>query len=256
MKKPFTLYGRPGSGSLAVQVALEEIGVPYERIWVGAEHAEVARYKELNPTGEGAGAGVSSRRHADVPESAAILIHLALLNPDAKLAPQPGTTRHAAFLQWMCFLSANVYEAVLRIYYSARYSPRGEADANVIREQGSADLVDRYVSLHRPQPQSLRSRRRVFDCGCLFVHARVVVSGRLELNSRLPALAAHGAKVAARPAVAKVDAVHAAHATTVQTLRSASVALYRPERCVCPIHRIHSNGRRRGVVLVLPELMA
>ena len=43
MKKPFTLYGRPGSGSLAVQVALEEIGVPYERIWVGAEPAEVAR---------------------------------------------------------------------------------------------------------------------------------------------------------------------------------------------------------------------
>jgi glutathione S-transferase len=36
---------------------------------------------------------------------------------------------------------------------------------------------------------------------------------RSELNTRLPALAAHGAKVAARPAVAKVDADHAAHAT-------------------------------------------
>jgi hypothetical protein len=33
-----------------------------------------------------------------------------------------------------------------------------------------------------------------------------------ELNTRLPALAAHGARVAARPAVAKVEADHAAHA--------------------------------------------
>ena len=64
-------------------------------------------------------------------ESAAILVHLALLNPQATIAPQPGTTRHATFLQWMMFLSANVYEAALRVYYSGRYSSRGAADAAV-----------------------------------------------------------------------------------------------------------------------------
>ena len=36
----YKLYGRPGSGSLAVQVALEEIGAQYERIWVGREAPE------------------------------------------------------------------------------------------------------------------------------------------------------------------------------------------------------------------------
>ena len=41
----------------------------------------------------------------------------------------------------MVFLSAKVYEAVLRMYYSARYSVRGEADAGAIREQGTVDFV-------------------------------------------------------------------------------------------------------------------
>jgi GST-like protein len=210
MKKPFTLYGRPGSGSLAVQVALEEIGVPYERIWVGTEPAELARYKELNPTGK-----VPALVLPDgtlMFESAAMLIHLALLNPDAKLAPQPGTTRHAAFLQWMCFLSANVYEAVLRIYYSARYSPRGEADANVIREQGTADFVNHVSLIVRSlNPYVLGAEYSIADA-YLYMLASWYPD-RSELNSRLPALAAHGAKVAARPAIAKVDADHAAHAT-------------------------------------------
>jgi glutathione S-transferase len=209
MKKPFTLYGRPGSGSLAVQVALEEIGVPYERIWVSREPAEVARFKELDPTGR-----VPALALPDgtlMLESAAILIHLALLNPDAKLAPQPGTARHAAFLQWMCFLSANVYEAGLRIYYSARYSPRGEADANIIREQGSADFVDQISLIARSvNPYVLGAEYSIAD-----VYLYMLASwfpDPSELNTRLPALAAHGARVAARPAVAKVEADHAAHA--------------------------------------------
>ncbi len=208
MKKPFTLYGRPGSGSLAVQVALEEIGVPYERVWVSAEPAEVARYKELNPTGK-----VPALALPDgtlMFESAAILIYLALLNPDANLAPRPGTTRHAAFLQWMCFLSANVYEAVLRIYYSARYSPRGEADANIIREQGTADFVNHIALITRSlNPYVLGADFSIAD-----VYLYMLASwhpDRAELNARLPALAAHSAKVAARPAVVKVEADHAAH---------------------------------------------
>jgi len=208
LKKPFTLYGRAGSGSFAVQVALEEIGVPYERVWVGAEPTEVARYKELNPTGK-----VPALALPDgtlMFESAAILIHLTLLNPDANLAPQPGTTRHAAFLQWMCFLSANVYEAVLRIYYSARYSPRGEADANIIREQGTADFVNHIALITRSlNPYVLGADYSIAD-----VYLYMLASwhpDRAELNTRLPALAAHSAQVAARPAVAKVEADHAAH---------------------------------------------
>ena len=142
----------------------------------------------------------------------AILIHLALLNPDAKLAPQPGTTRHASFLQWMCYLSANIYEAALRIYYSARYSPRGEADATLIREQGIADFIS-HISLpaRSLNPFLLGAEYSIADT-YLYMLASWFPD-RAELNLRLPALAAHSAKVAARPAVAKVEADHAAHST-------------------------------------------
>jgi GST-like protein len=208
LKKPFTLYGRSGSGSLAVQVALEEIGAPFERVWIGREPAEVARYKEVNPTGK-----VPALALPDgtlIFESAAILVHLALSHPQAAIAPQPGTTRHATFLQWMVFLSANVYEAVLRIYYSDRYSSRGEADSAVIREQGLADYRTHMGLIARTlQPYVLGSEYSIAD-----VYLYMLTSwypDREELAARWPALGAHGELVRARPAVAKVEADHAAH---------------------------------------------
>ena len=91
MADMYKLYGRQGSGSLAVQVALEEIGAPYERIWVGREAADVERYRATNPTGR-----VPALVLPDgtiMFESAAMLIHLAISQPKASLAPQPGTSR-------------------------------------------------------------------------------------------------------------------------------------------------------------------
>jgi glutathione S-transferase len=206
MKKPFTLYGRPGSGSLAVQVALEEIGVPYERVWVGRDPADVARFKELNPTGK-----VPALVLPDgtlMFESAAILTHLALQNPDVKLAPQPGTTRHAIFLQWMSFLSANMYEAVLRMYYSARYSSRGEADSTAIHDQGMVDFLTHAALITRGlNPYVLGAEYSIAD-----VYLYMLASwypDRAELAARLPALGAHSALILARPAVAKAEADHA-----------------------------------------------
>jgi glutathione S-transferase len=207
--KPFTLYGRSGSGSLAVQVALEEIGAAYDCVWVGQEPGEIARYKEVNPTGK-----VPALALPDgtlMFESAAILVHLALMNPQAKLAPQPGTTRHATFLQWMMFLSANVYEAVLRIYYSDRYSARGEADAAVIRDRGMADYRTHMELIARGlNPYVLGADYSIADAYLYMLTSWY--PDKQELSTRLPVLSAHSDLVHARPAVAKVEADHAAHA--------------------------------------------
>ncbi|MGO9514667.1 MAG: glutathione S-transferase family protein [Steroidobacteraceae bacterium] len=209
MQKSFTLYGRPGSGSLAVQVALEEIGVPYERIWVGREPADVARFRELNPTGKVPALVLPGGTLMF--ESAAMLTHLALLYPDAKLAPQPGTSRHALFLQWLVFLSANLYEAVLRIYYSARYSPRGEADGDAIRQQGTADFMTHAELISRSlRPYVLGAEYSIAD-----VYLYMLASwhpDQAELRARLPGLGAHTALMLARPSIAKVEADHASQA--------------------------------------------
>jgi GST-like protein len=206
VKKPFTLYGRQGSGSLCVQVALEEIGASYERIWVGTEPADIERYREVNPTGKVPALGLPDG--TIMFESAAILTHLALMNPEAKLSPQPGTTRHAAFLQWMSYLSANVYEAVLRIYYSDRYSSRGEADGGVIRDQAMVDFLTHMAIIARAlNPYVLGAEYSIADV-YLYMLAGWYPE-KQSLFSRLPALGDHAAKILARPAVAKVEADHA-----------------------------------------------
>lgn len=208
MQKSYTLYGRPGSGSLAVQMALEEAGVPYERLWVGQEPAQIERFREINPTGKVPALVLPDG--TPIFESAAVLIHLALALPQANLAPRPGTTRHAQFLQWMVFLSANLYEAVLRIYYAARFSSRGEVDVEVIRQQGMFDYLNyaRLISrnLH---PYLLGEEYSIADAYLYMLAGWYPEQG--ELHAQLPPLEVHAGLVRARPAVAKVAADHAAN---------------------------------------------
>jgi glutathione S-transferase len=203
----YKLYGRPGSGSLAVQMALEEIAAPYERIWVADGAADVATLRTFNPSGK-----VPALALPDgtvMFESAAMLIHLALAHPKADLAPQPGTTQHAQFLQWMVFLSANVYEAALRVYYSARYSSRGEDDADAIREQGTRDLLTHLTLISQAlNPYVLGTRYSIADL-YLYMLASWFPGGKADLHARLPALGTHARKLSVRPAVSTVEADHA-----------------------------------------------
>jgi glutathione S-transferase len=206
MTAMYKLYGRPGSGSLAVQVALEEMGARYERIWVGREPSDVAGLRAINPTGR-----VPALVLPDgtvMFESAAMLIHLALSDPQSTLAPPPGTSRHAVFLQWMVFLSANVYEAALRMYYSNRYSTRGEGDAEGIRKQGTEDFCAHLALLSQGLgPYVLGADYSIADA-YLYMLASWYPRDKNELYARAPKLAAHTKLLSARPVVAKVDADH------------------------------------------------
>jgi glutathione S-transferase len=207
MTAVYKLYGRPGSGSLAVQVALEEIGAKYERIWVGREAADVAQFRAINPAGRVPALVLPDG--TTMFESAAMLIHLALGHPQSALAPSSGTGRHAVFLQWMVFLSANVYEAALRMYYSARYSCRGETDAEAIRKQGTDDFCTHLALISQGlAPFVLGSEYSIADT-YLYMLASWYPGEKSELHARVPKLEAHAKLIAARPAVAKVEADHA-----------------------------------------------
>ena len=203
----YKLYGRPSSGSLAVQVALEEIGAPYERIWVGREAADEARFRAVNPTGR-----VPALVLPDgtiMFESAAMLIHLAVSHPQSASAPKPGTSRHATFLQWMVFLSANVYAAAQRIYYPARYSTRGEADAEVVREQGTEDFCTHLALISQGLGPFVMGADYSIADAYLYMLALWYPGEKSVLYSRAPKLQAHAKLLAARPAMVKVEADHA-----------------------------------------------
>jgi glutathione S-transferase len=204
----YKLYGRQGSGSFAVQVALEEIGTPYERVWIPNESTHAAEWRAISATGR---VPVLALPDGTLMfESAAMLIHLSLAHPGADLAPRPGTSQHARFLQWMVFLSANVYEAALRTYYSDRYSAQGEAHAPGIRERGTLEFLE-HLSLVSQSlgPYVLGATYSIADV-YLYMLASWFPGAKADLHAQLPALGTLVQKVSARPGVRKTEADHGA----------------------------------------------
>ena len=99
----------------------------------------------------------------------------------------------------------------MRIYYSARYSPRGEADGDAIRQQGTADFMTHAELISRSlRPYVLGAEYSIAD-----VYLYMLASwhpDQAELRARLPGLGAHTALMLARPSIAKVEADHASQA--------------------------------------------
>jgi glutathione S-transferase len=203
----YRLYGRRNAGSLAPQILLEEIGAPYELIWVGKTPAELEALRRVNPAGK-----IPSLVLPDgtaVAESAAILIHLTNAHPQAELAPPAGTAAHARFLQWMVFLSANLYEAVLRYYHCERYAACGAAAAPAIKAQALIDYGAHLERIHGElSPYVLGDRLSAAD-PYLHMLASWYPEDAEPLASRLPKLAELAGLVRRRPATLKAERDHA-----------------------------------------------
>jgi glutathione S-transferase len=184
---------------------LEEVGARYEFIEVGREPADVAAYRSRMLTDK-VPALVLPQGTAMF-ESAAICIHLAAAHPGARLAAAPGTVDHARFLQWMVYLSANLYECARRMYYASRYSRAGEAAAADIQRQASEDFVTILgVIVPALSPYVLGDQISAAD-HYLYVVGGWYLDGRASLNARWPALARHSELMSQRPAVRKVEAL-------------------------------------------------
>jgi len=132
----YRLYGRKGSGSVAPQAILEELGLPHEVVWVSKEEAQQPAYRKIHP--QGRVPALMLPNQTVMIESAAMVIHLCGEQP-GKLAPEPGSAAHALFLQWMVFLSASLYETYLRYFYSDRYG-----DAASVKQAAGSELDTLY----------------------------------------------------------------------------------------------------------------
>src|SRR5215472_6738566 len=203
----YRLYGRRGAGSLAPQILLEEIGAAYEVTWFSKTPADLEALRRVNPAGK-----IPALVLPDgtvLAESAAILIHLTNAHPEAGLAPAAGSTAHARFLQWMVFLSANLYEAVLRYYYSERYSTSGAASAPAIKAQALKDYGAHLERIHGElSPYVLGGKLSAAD-PYLHMLAAWYPEDEAPLASRLPKLAQHAGLLRRRPATLKAERDHA-----------------------------------------------
>jgi glutathione S-transferase len=104
------LYLSPGSSSMAVHIALHEIGAPFETNLVSLARKEnrAPAYLALNPEGKVPTLLVDGRPLTEV---AAILFYLARRFPDAGLWPEGDIEAEARAISWMSFIAATIHPA-------------------------------------------------------------------------------------------------------------------------------------------------
>ena len=107
----YVLYGSKGSGSAAIEVALERCKTPYRIVRAStwepdSAQAELERINPLKqiPT-------LTLPDGSAMSESVAILIHLGLTFPDVDLLPA-NESKRARSLRGLVFIAANCYSAV------------------------------------------------------------------------------------------------------------------------------------------------
>jgi glutathione S-transferase len=105
-----TLYFAPGSSSMAVHIALHEIGVPFECKPMSFKNDDMRSpdYLKLNPEGKVPTLVVDGRPLTEV---AAILYYLAKRFPGADLLPRDEIEAEAQALSWMSFAASTLHPA-------------------------------------------------------------------------------------------------------------------------------------------------
>src|SRR5438552_19170106 len=105
-----TLYFAPGSSSMAVHIALHEIGVPFEGKPISFSNNDLRSpaYLALNPEGKVPTLVIEDRPLTEV---AAILYYLAKRFPDAGLLPRDDIEADAQALSWMSFAASTLHPA-------------------------------------------------------------------------------------------------------------------------------------------------
>lgn len=106
----YTLYQAPGSSSMAVHIALHEVGAPFEsKIISFADRAhDPAEFRAFNPEAKVPTLLIDGRPLTEV---AGCLYYLARAHPTARLLPSGDNEAEAQVISWMSFVASTVHPA-------------------------------------------------------------------------------------------------------------------------------------------------
>lgn len=183
-----TLYFAPGASSMAVHIALHEIGVAFEGRPMSFRQNDMrkADFLALNPEGKVPTLLVDGRPLTEV---AAILFYLARRYPDAGLLPSDDIEAEAQALSWMSFIASTLHPARQRGLDYAKQA-YGIAD----RRLGDGWAIGHYS---------------IADIHLFRLYWRLANSFRPP-PEMFPNLTAHYARMMARPAVQRTIEVESA----------------------------------------------
>lgn len=109
------IYWSPRTRAFSTIWAMEETGMPYERVELDtANNAhKTPEFLAINPMGK---VPAMSDGDAAMSEGAAIIAYIAERYPDAKLAPEVGDHKRARYLQWLFFGPTCIEPAIMQAY--------------------------------------------------------------------------------------------------------------------------------------------
>lgn len=187
-----TFYTNHHSRGETVHWMLEEVGVPYETVWLEfGPQMKAPEYLAINPMGK-----VPALKHGNaiVTEVAAICTYLADVFPDRELAPPSGDPRRADFYRWL-FFAAGPIEAVITIQAMGWQVPEGKSKA-----LGFGSIEDTVNALK----QTLNSCEYLcgdkFSAADLFVGASLYWGMLFDKLPKLPVFEAYVKRLHERPA--------------------------------------------------------
>jgi glutathione S-transferase len=104
------LYFAPGSSSMAVHIALHEVGAPFEALPMSFHKQDMrsAAFRAKNPAGKVPTLMIDGRPLTEV---AACLFYLAKRFPEAKLLPTGDIEAEAQAVSWMSFIASTLHPA-------------------------------------------------------------------------------------------------------------------------------------------------
>lgn len=205
----YTLYGKKGSGSAAVEAALALADASFRMIETASweQNDAFRELLRLNPLGQ-----IPTLVLPDgsvLSESAAILHYLGCAHPDSGLLPR-GESARAQALRGLVFIAANCYAAISIIDFPERWcADADEATNERIRAGTRARLHthwEMFADLFPARPYLGGE-----DIGALDLHAAVVSKwsgSRKHLEQHRPAFHALLLRIEAHPKVAPVFARH------------------------------------------------
>ena len=204
----YQLYYTPGNASLLPHMMLREIGAPFELRPVDREQGaqRSPAYLALNPSGR---IPVLVEGTQVLYETVAIALYLTERHPEAALAPAPGTPDRANFLVWMSHL-ANTPQPEYRAWYYPEQHVADPAAASTVKQAAGTRLDQMFTIIATQLGEGPYLLGEQFSAADLYL-LMLVRWGRglpTPLNT-VPALAAHAARILARPAVQATFAAEA-----------------------------------------------
>jgi glutathione S-transferase len=184
-----TLYFAPGASSMAVHIALHEIGVPFEGrpISLAKRETQAPDFLALNPEGKVPTLLVDGRPLTEV---AAILYFLAKRFPEAALLPRDDVEAEAQAISWMSFIASTLHPA-------RRLGMEGAKQVYGLADQR---LGEREWAL---------GRYSIADIHLFRLYWRFANSAK-PAPGTFPRLSAHYDRMMLRPAVRRTCAIEAA----------------------------------------------